>query len=92
MDEFRRIINMLLEFHIEQLENIGAEKEYPSVELKRCQYTIDKLGLFNSQITNAIELHFGEKELTNSEIDIIKEAFGEFCFAGMPKINYSKLQ
>jgi len=92
MDEFRRIINMLLEFHIEQLENIGAEKESPSVQLKRCQYSIDNLGLFNAQITNAIELHFGEKEITNSEIDIIKEAFGKFCFAGMPKINYSKLQ
>ena len=91
MEEFKRIINMLLDFHIEQLNKIGTEKESSTVALKRCQYTIDYLGLFNSQISNAIEIHFGDRELADVEKNIIKEAFGIFCFSGMPKIKYSKL-
>ena len=91
MEEFKKIVNMLLDFHIEQLNKIGAEKKSSIVELARCQYTIDHLGFFHSQITNAIEIHFEGRDLTELEKNIVKEAFGTFCFAGMPKIKYSEL-
>ncbi len=91
MDEFKKIVNMLLDFHIKQLDKIGSEKESSIVSLARCQYTIDHLGLFNSQLTNAIEIHFEGQELKELDEIMIKEAFGTFCFAGMPKIKYSKL-
>jgi hypothetical protein len=92
MDGFKKIVNMLLDFHIEQLNKIGAEKESSIVELARCQYTIDHLGFFHSQLTNAIEIHFEGQELTELDKIMIKEAFGTFCFAGMPKIKYSELK
>lgn len=92
MEEFKRIINILLDFHIEQINKISFEKELPTVALERCQYTVDYLGLFHAQIVNAIEIHFEKKELTEFEQDIIKKAYAEFCFAGMPKIPYSELK